>query len=99
MEDPLEIKYPAKELIKPLAAQVWLLDNLFNKRRLKHLPTARYTYRIMKKLLSMLEEAMENPKEDVSITVVTPSCLLLYTSFNHARQLTRGPVAPLGDIR
>ncbi|KAL8896691.1 MAG: hypothetical protein Q9207_007590 [Kuettlingeria erythrocarpa] len=64
MEDPHEITYPPKELIKPPAAQRWMVDNMFDRRRIKFLPTARYTFRVMKKLLGILEEAMEDPEED-----------------------------------
>ncbi|KAI4123436.1 MAG: hypothetical protein LQ338_005265 [Usnochroma carphineum] len=78
MEDPLEINYPAKEVIKPPAAQAWLVENLFNKRNLKYLPTARYTYRVMKKLLSILEDAMEDPEEDeISDDLISCFCEIL----------------------
>ncbi len=71
MEDPHEITFPPKELVKSPAAQRWMVDNMFDRRRIKYLPTARYTFRVMKKLLSILEEAMEDPEEDVSIRCVS----------------------------
>ncbi|KAL8706694.1 MAG: hypothetical protein Q9225_007925, partial [Loekoesia sp. 1 TL-2023] len=71
MIDPLEIAFPYGELIKPLPVQDWLVRNMFDKRRLENLPTARYTFRIMKKLLSILEDAMEDPEEDEILNDLT----------------------------
>ncbi|KAL8922691.1 MAG: hypothetical protein Q9208_005004 [Pyrenodesmia sp. 3 TL-2023] len=64
MEDPHEITFPPKELIKLPAAQRWMVETMFDRRSIKYLPTARYAFRVMKKLLSILEEAMEDPDED-----------------------------------
>lgn len=64
MEDPHEIEFPPKDLIKSAAAQAWLVENMFDRHHLEHLPTARYTFRIMKKLFSILEAAIEDPEED-----------------------------------
>lgn len=75
MEDPHEITFPPKELIKLPVTQRWMVETMFDRRNIKYLPTARYAFRVMKKLLSILEEAMEDPEEDVNIrcdTLIVP---------------------------
>ncbi|KAL9601784.1 MAG: hypothetical protein Q9219_002274 [cf. Caloplaca sp. 3 TL-2023] len=64
MVDPSEIEVPSGELIKPPHVQAWLCNEVFGIQPQGLLPTARYTFRILKSLIHTLEEAMVNPEED-----------------------------------
>ncbi|KAI4287120.1 MAG: hypothetical protein L6R35_003624 [Caloplaca aegaea] len=64
MIDPLELTYPSGEVIKSSAAQSWLVDNLFDRSRWQRLPTARYSYRVMKALIHILTVAISDTEED-----------------------------------
>lgn len=66
MLDPDEINYPMEWFIKLPATQKWIYDHLFNKENVAIMPYAPYSYRILKKLMSILEAAMKDPEEDVS---------------------------------
>ncbi|KAL8836634.1 MAG: hypothetical protein Q9170_002858, partial [Blastenia crenularia] len=64
MVDPHEIEFPDGDIIMPREAQEWLCDRVFSKDRYAYLPTARYTYRILKKLILDLEAWMNNSDKD-----------------------------------
>lgn len=66
MLDPDEINFPMEWFIKLPATQKWIFDHMFNPEKKKVLPYPPYAFRILKKLLSVLEAAMEDPEEDVS---------------------------------
>ena len=85
MVDPLEITYPPGDLIKSLSAQMWLIENMFDIRQIEFLPTTRYVYCVMKKVLKIITEAIEDPEEDVRTHVTVP------------RTFLAGPVRPLSN--
>ncbi|KAL8727852.1 MAG: hypothetical protein Q9181_005558 [Wetmoreana brouardii] len=63
--DPRELEYPPKDIIKAPSSQAWIFENMFNEERNRFLPHARYTYRVLKQLFAILEEAVQdNPEED-----------------------------------
>ena len=67
MLDPDEINYPMEWFMKLPATQKWIYDHLFNEENVAIMPYAPYAYRILKKLMSILEAAMKDPEEDVSL--------------------------------
>lgn len=66
MIDPAELTYPPGQLIKSVDVQSFLVDHMFDRRRWR-LPPARYSFRVMKKLISIITVAISNPEQDVSI--------------------------------
>ena len=66
MLDPDEITYPMEWFIKLPTTQKWIYDHMFNPEKIPVLPYPPYAYRILKRLLSVLEAAMKDPEEDVS---------------------------------
>ncbi|KAL8858295.1 MAG: hypothetical protein Q9178_005158 [Gyalolechia marmorata] len=62
MLDPDEIAYPMEWFIKLPEVQKWIYENIFNRKNVPiYLP---YAFRILKKLLFILEAAIEDPEED-----------------------------------
>lgn len=66
MLDPNEIDFPMEWFIKLPATQQWIYDHMFNPEKIKTLPYPDYAFRILKRLLYILEAAMKDPEEDVS---------------------------------
>ncbi|KAL8847678.1 MAG: hypothetical protein Q9221_007280 [Calogaya cf. arnoldii] len=64
MLDPDEITYPMEWFIKLPTTQKWIYDHMFNPEKIPVLPYPPYAYRILKRLLSVLEAAMKDPEED-----------------------------------
>ncbi|KAL9636709.1 MAG: hypothetical protein Q9204_002156, partial [Flavoplaca sp. TL-2023a] len=64
MLDPDEINYPMEWFMKLPATQKWIYDHLFNEENVAIIPYSPYAYRILKKLMSILEAAMEDPEAD-----------------------------------
>ncbi len=68
MLDPDEIAYPMEWFIKLPEIQKWIYENMFNRKNVpNYLP---YAFRILKKLLFILEAAIEDPEEDVSFSLL-----------------------------
>lgn len=66
MIDPDEINYPMEWFMKLPTTQKWIYDHLFDGDNITVMPYVPYAYRILKKLMWILEAAMEDPEEDVS---------------------------------
>ncbi|KAL8653906.1 MAG: hypothetical protein Q9226_003647 [Calogaya cf. arnoldii] len=64
MLDPDEITYPMEWFIKLPTTQKWIYDHMFNPEKIPVSPYPPYAYRILKRLLSVLEAAMKDPEED-----------------------------------
>ncbi|KAL8990385.1 MAG: hypothetical protein Q9169_008132 [Polycauliona sp. 2 TL-2023] len=64
MLDPDDIKYPMEWFIKLPTTQKWIYDHMFSSDNVKILPYPPYAYRILKRLMSVLEAAMDDPEED-----------------------------------
>ena len=68
MLDPDDIAYPMEWFIKLPEIQKWIYENMFNRKNVpNYLP---YAFRILKKLLFILEAAIEDPEEDVSFSLL-----------------------------
>ncbi|KAI4091362.1 MAG: hypothetical protein LQ339_008159 [Xanthoria mediterranea] len=64
MLDPNEIDFPMEWFIKLPATQKWIYDHMFNPEKIKVMPYPDYAFRILKRLLYILEAAMKDPEED-----------------------------------
>ena len=68
--EPDFLSWPPKQLLRDPDAQAWLYKNLFDAERNPRLPSERYQLRVLKPLLAKIEQAIEDPEEDVGIAAV-----------------------------
>ena len=71
--EPGFLIWPPKQLLRNADAQSWLFKNMFDPERNDRLPPERYQLRVLKPLLTRIEQSIEDPEEDVGATVL-PSC-------------------------
>ncbi|KAL8681335.1 MAG: hypothetical protein Q9186_002544 [Xanthomendoza sp. 1 TL-2023] len=64
MLDPDDINFPMDWFLKLPATQTWIYDNLFDCQTVPNLSYGPYAFRILKRLISGLEAAIEDPEED-----------------------------------
>jgi len=70
--DPGTLSWPPHAMLKKANVQAWLFKNLFDKQNLQYLPSDRYQARVLKILLSRIEESIEDPDQDVSAITSNP---------------------------
>ena len=63
--DPEELKLPRKELLRLPDTQAQIYNDLFDVSRIIYVPPERYRFRVLKVLVKALEDAIEDPEEDV----------------------------------
>ena len=63
--EPDFLAWPPKQLLRDAGAQLWLYKKLFDSERTDRLPPERYQLRVLKSLLAKIEQATEDPEEDV----------------------------------
>lgn len=63
--DLARLKWPNADVLKTSEAQAWIYENLFDQNTVKSRPPGRYQFRVLKKLVSIIEGAIDNPEEDV----------------------------------
>lgn len=59
------LAWPPKQLVRDPHVQAWLYRNLFDADQCPRLPPERYQFRVLKPLLAKIEQAIEDPEEDV----------------------------------
>ncbi|CAK4032432.1 -lysine N-methyltransferase EEF2KMT [Lecanosticta acicola] len=62
--EPDFLAWPPKQLLRDAEVQSWLYSNLFDSEKHTMLPLERYQLRVLKPLLSKIEQANEDPEED-----------------------------------
>ena len=63
--EPDFLAWPPKQLLRDISVQQWLHTNLFDS-EINHLqPPQRYQLRVLKGLISKIEESVQDPEEDV----------------------------------
>lgn len=70
--EPDFLAWPPKQLLRDADIQSWLYANLFDSEKHTMLPPERYQLRVLKPLLSKIEQAIEDPEEDVGIVNGSP---------------------------
>ena len=73
----------------PLAAhwvQEWLFNNLFNNDQIRYLPPPRYQLRVLKELTSWIEQAIQDPNEEVGAVFFLRILLFLCPDILTARK-------------
>ncbi|KAK3058828.1 hypothetical protein LTR09_000393 [Extremus antarcticus] len=62
--EPDFLTWPPKQLLKDPHIQEWLYNRLFNADENVYLPPSRYQWRVLKPLVTRIEQAIEDPDED-----------------------------------
>lgn len=74
--DTQNLAWPSSETLRSSQAQEWLFENLFQADDVsRFLPPERYRLRVLKLLMSKIENSIVDPEEDVRV-----SCLILALS-------------------
>lgn len=63
--EPDFLTWPPKSLLRDAGVQQWLYKQCFDTDANPHLPADRYRLRVLKPLLRKVEQAIEDPEEDV----------------------------------
>jgi len=63
--DPEQLTLPSMELLRLPETQARIYDGMFDESKIAYPPPARYIFRVLKRLVTALEEAIVNPEEDV----------------------------------
>ncbi len=83
--DPERLTLPSQELLRLPDTQAQIFHSLFDESALSFSPPERYNFRVLKRLISALEEAVVDPDEDVclcwfskkiDILILAASCVL-----------------------
>lgn len=65
--DPGLLDWPQANSLKDPDVQLWMYRNLFSIDALRFHPPKRYQLRVLKQLTSMIEQAIDDPEEDVCL--------------------------------
>ena len=68
--EPDFLAWPPKSLLRDAGVQQWLFTNCVDTDNNLHLPSDRYRLRVLKPLLRKVEQAIEDPEEDVGYSTV-----------------------------
>lgn len=63
--EPDFLAWPHKSLLRDAGVQQWLYKHCFDTDTNPHLPSDRYRLRVLKPLVRKVEQAIEDPEEDV----------------------------------
>lgn len=63
--EPDFLAWPPKSLLRDAGVQQWLYKQCFDTDANQYLPSDRYRLRVLKPLLRKVEQAIEDPEEDV----------------------------------
>lgn len=73
---PESLALPKPELLRMPEVQNQLFSDMFDESRLLYPPPVRYRFRVLKRILAALEQAIEDPEEDVCTFLrAAPFCL------------------------
>ena len=76
--EPEELTLPRKQLLRLADTQAQIYNHMFDESRIIYAPPERYRFRVLKRLVKALEEAIEDPEEDVGFlrSLMRPYSLL-----------------------
>ena len=63
--DPEALTLPRKELLRLSETQAQIYSDMFDEYKIDFLPPERYRFRVLKRLVKALEDAIEDPEQDV----------------------------------
>jgi hypothetical protein len=81
--EPDFLAWPPKSLLRDAGVQQWLYKQCFDTDTNPYLPSDRYRLRVLKPLLRKVEQAIEDPEQDVG-HFASPYLSFLVTSFTSA---------------
>ncbi|OMP85796.1 hypothetical protein BK809_0002007 [Diplodia seriata] len=62
--DPAQLRWPEAQLLKRPDVQAWLFAKMFDRDSIQYPPPERFQMRVLKRLVSTIEKAIDNPEED-----------------------------------
>ncbi|GME33461.1 putative Nicotinamide N-methyltransferase [Neofusicoccum parvum] len=62
--DPAHMRWPEAPLLKRPDVQAWLFEEMFDRDSIQYPPPERYQVRVLKQLVSVIEDAINDPEED-----------------------------------
>ena len=65
--DPESLSLPNPEVLRLPDTQSRMYSSMFDESRLQYAPSERYRFRVLKRVIGALEEAVEDPDEDVGL--------------------------------
>ena len=65
LTDPEELTLPRKEVLRLPDIQAQIYNDMFDESNIVYAPPERYRFRVLKRLVKALEDAVEDPEEDV----------------------------------
>ena len=65
--DPEELTLPRKEVLRLPDIQAQIYKEMFDEDNITYAPPERYKLRVLKNLVKALEDAIEDPEEDVRV--------------------------------
>ena len=83
--DPQELTWPPKLLLKASESQEWLYEHLFSQDAINYPPPRRYQLRVLKQLLKIIEESVDDPEEDVGMPDFHDNVHITATQLVYAR--------------
>lgn len=88
--EPDFLAWPPKSLLRDAGVQQWLYKHCFDTDTNPHLPSDRYRLRVLKPLVRKVEQAIEDPEEDVghlmslqSFSIISMLLLSLCTTLEY----------------
>jgi protein-lysine N-methyltransferase EEF2KMT len=61
-----DLRWPDGSILRSIYAQKWLFDNAFDTNgAIKYFPPERYQFRVLKKLVELIQGSIKDPEEDV----------------------------------
>ena len=79
LTDPEELTLPRKEVLRLPDIQAQIYNDMFDESNIVYAPPERYRFRVLKRLVKALEDAIEDPEEDVGAFSFR---ILLFAAFN-----------------
>ena len=73
LRDPARLSFPEPLTLKLAGVQARIYDLLFRDGCVARSPPSEYTLRVLKRLIYLLENAVDDPEEDVRHVMVLPS--------------------------
>ena len=80
--EPDFLAWPPKSLLRDAGVQQWLYKHCFDTDTNPHLPSDRYRLRVLKPLVRKVEQAIEDPEEDVGYLMSLRSLSFLSLLFS-----------------
>ena len=67
LTDPEDLRFPSNDLLRLPDIQAQIYSSMFDEYSMTYAPPERYRFRVLRRLVKALENAIEDPEEDVGI--------------------------------